>query len=486
MRIVGPNGAVLPEGRIGQLQVASARVTPGYLGNPDADRVAFPAGNWPARKWLATGDQAFITGGQVVITGRDSERIILNGQNYYAHDLEALASTAPGAEPGLVAACGIADATTGTDRLVIFYAILAETPTGPTDPPAGVRQSQAGLADSGAALTGSAAAFTAGVDEAIRAVLQDRLGLAAEVIGVPRRHFPTTPGGKILRPLLKQRWLDGTLETTTPYAASPRATASLTQTDRPVAPLTAAERASAPPNEATGTPAAAAGTSSAATEHAAAALAGTDSSAVTRTEEDASERTTELPIVRLAWRRTLQDSIPVPPSRPTYGANRPTEDPLDADPTEHIGSEHTEPAAEHTEPDQTEPDADHAAYDQVPLDAERAPDADQTAYDQVPLDAERVPDAQLTAPEHLELDGEPPANNVQAAQPAEPTALRSTPRRPPSPTALSSTPRCPPSPSALSSTGRCPASPRPTRSPARLRHLRPMPGLPSSSRPHRP
>ncbi|HET6299340.1 MAG TPA: AMP-binding protein, partial [Kribbella sp.] len=320
VRIVGPNGAVLPEGRIGQLQVASARVTPGYLGNPDADRVAFPAGNWPARKWLATGDQAFITGGQVVITGRDSERIILNGQNYYAHDLEALASTAPGAEPGLVAACGIADATTGTDRLVIFYAIPPEPPTGDTNPPAG-------LTESGA------------VDEAIRAVLQDRLGLAAEVIGVPRRHFPTTPGGKILRPLLKQRWLDGTLETTTPYAASPyaaspRTTASLAPTDRPAAPITAAEPASPPPIEADGPPAAGhstaataagpspaagdaglsaaagvAGASTAATEHAA-GLAGTEHAPVSRTDEEASERTTELPIVRLAWRRTLQDSIP--------------------------------------------------------------------------------------------------------------------------------------------------------------------------------
>lgn len=180
VRIVAPNGAVLPEGRIGQLQVASARVTPGYLGNLEADRAAFPIGNWPARKWLATGDQGFITGGQVVITGRDSERIIMSGKLYYAHDIESVAATVVGAQHGLVAACGVADAESGTDRLVVFYALTPES--------------------------------IPGMDQAIRSLIQGRLGLSAEVVGVPRRDFPTTPGGKILRPLLKQRWIDGTLE----------------------------------------------------------------------------------------------------------------------------------------------------------------------------------------------------------------------------------------------------------------------------------
>ncbi|MEU0089304.1 amino acid adenylation domain-containing protein [Kribbella sp. NPDC006257] len=250
VRIVGPNGAVLPEGRIGQLQIASARVTPGYLGNPDADRAAFPAGNWPARKWLATGDQAFITGGQVVITGRDSERIILNGQNYYAHDIETVAASVPGAELGLVAACGLADAATGTERLLIFFAV-PET----ADP-------------------------TSGVADSIRAVLHDRLGLAAQVVGVPRRHFPTTPGGKILRPLLKQRFVDGSLNApTSPYGEPLRAN----------------------------------------TPYAAPA-------ARTGSFDDDAEQTTELPVVRLAWRRSLADSIPTPPQRPTLGAPRPPAD----------------------------------------------------------------------------------------------------------------------------------------------------------------
>ncbi|MFD3399522.1 amino acid adenylation domain-containing protein [Kribbella sp. NPDC058693] len=258
VRIVAPNGAVLPEGRIGQLQVASARVTPGYLGNLEADRTAFPVGNWPARKWLATGDQGFITGGQVVITGRDSERIIMFGKLHYAHDIESVATTVVGAEHGLVAACGVADEESGTDRLVVFYALTPES--------------------------------VPGMDQAIRSLIQTRLGLPAQVIGVPRRDFPTTPGGKILRPLLKQRWIDGTL------------------LQPPAAPHV--EPAGATPNS---------------------GPTGQGPSATPETtpyaDEDPSERTTELPVVRLAWKRELQNSIPTPPSRPTLGTPTPPPEP---------------------------------------------------------------------------------------------------------------------------------------------------------------
>ena len=261
VRIVAPNGAVLPEGRIGQLQVASARVTPGYLGNLEADRAAFPIGNWPARKWLATGDQGFITGGQVVITGRDSERIIMSGKLYYAHDIESVAATVVGAQHGLVAACGVADAESGTDRLVVFYALTPES--------------------------------IPGMDQAIRSLIQGRLGLSAEVVGVPRRDFPTTPGGKILRPLLKQRWIDGTLESPPGPYVDPAGASSYSGP--------AGEGPLADPAQLT-------------------------------TDEDPSERTTELPVVRLAWKRTLQQSIPTPPQRPTLGAHPPEPPPPEPEP----------------------------------------------------------------------------------------------------------------------------------------------------------
>ena len=74
------------------LSIVQRRVLRELAQAPEADRAAFPIGNWPARKWLATGDQGFITGGQVVITGRDSERVIMSGKLYYAHDIETVAA----------------------------------------------------------------------------------------------------------------------------------------------------------------------------------------------------------------------------------------------------------------------------------------------------------------------------------------------------------------------------------------------------------
>jgi acyl-CoA synthetase (AMP-forming)/AMP-acid ligase II len=274
VRIVGANGVVLPEGRIGQLQVASARVTPGYLGNPEADRAAFPAGNWPARKWLATGDQAFITGGQVVITGRESERLVLRGVNYYAHDVEAVAATAEGILPGLVAACGVADPVAGTDRLVVFYALAAD----PVD----------------------------GVDEAIRTAVFDRLGLTAQVVGVPLQHFPRTPGGKILRPVLKQRWLGGTLEIRDGVPAAP--------VNGKPSPGGSAPSAGSPYGDPT-----------------AGSVLRYDAIAREGGYDERGEETTELPVIRLARGKTAKNSIPTPPERPTLGAR---DEPNRAEPDE--------------------------------------------------------------------------------------------------------------------------------------------------------
>ncbi|MDX6293004.1 MAG: hypothetical protein QOH50_2079, partial [Kribbellaceae bacterium] len=287
VRIVGANGAVLPEGRIGELQIASARVTPGYLGNPDADHAAFPAGNWPARKWLATGDQAFITGGQVVITGRDSDRIILNGQNYYAHDIEAVAATADGAQPGLVAACGVADPAAGTERLVVFYARAV-------DPQEGVA-------------------------EAIRTALFDRLRLTAQVVGVVRRHFPTTPGGKILRSLVKQRWLDGTLDSDAPVRNAPYGEQMRGHGPRYGEPVHAGGSPYGDPTLGSDLPYD--------------AMARGDGYSY----EDAGEETTELPVVRLASRKSTKTAIPVPPDRPILGARRPPE-PVELEPDEGAAS----------------------------------------------------------------------------------------------------------------------------------------------------
>ena len=59
-----------------------------------------------ADEWLDTGDLGFLADGELVITGRAKEVIFVHGQNVFPHDLELVAETFAGAEPGKVVAAG--------------------------------------------------------------------------------------------------------------------------------------------------------------------------------------------------------------------------------------------------------------------------------------------------------------------------------------------------------------------------------------------
>ncbi|WPO69206.1 non-ribosomal peptide synthetase/type I polyketide synthase [Streptomyces sp. KN37] len=188
LRVVDDGGRPLEGGRIGQLQVHSPmRLTPGYVDNPDADASAYPEGG----DWLATGDLAFLAEGQVVITGRRKDVIILNGNNVYAHEIEAAAATVPGVRVGEVAACGIPDAGRGTERLAVFF-------------------------------VGRGDEEDARITRQVKAELFTRLGLTAtHVLPVPAERFPRTPAGKVRRTELRDRFIEGGLRTAPRAAAAP-------------------------------------------------------------------------------------------------------------------------------------------------------------------------------------------------------------------------------------------------------------------------
>ncbi|HET9382615.1 MAG TPA: amino acid adenylation domain-containing protein [Streptomyces sp.] len=188
LRTVDDDGAPLPAGRIGRLQVhAPARLTPGYLNNPEADAAAYPAG----RDWLDTGDLAFLDGGQVVITGRRKDVIILNGHNVYCHEVEEAATAVDGVRQGEVAACGIPHPQRGTEELAVFF-------------------------------------VSRGADEdvriaaEVRAALFTRLRLTAgQVLPVPPEDFPRTPAGKVRRSELRDRLTAGGFAPRTARSARP-------------------------------------------------------------------------------------------------------------------------------------------------------------------------------------------------------------------------------------------------------------------------
>ena len=62
---------------------------------------------YTADGWLRTGDLGAMHEGELYITGRHKEILFVNGQNYYPHDLEAVALEVPGIELGKIVVSGV-------------------------------------------------------------------------------------------------------------------------------------------------------------------------------------------------------------------------------------------------------------------------------------------------------------------------------------------------------------------------------------------
>ena len=90
--IVEPeSGVECAAGQVGEIWVSSPSVALGYWRRAEATNEAFHArvSGRPVEHFLRTGDLGFLSGEQVVITGRLKDLIILNGRNIYPQDLEA-------------------------------------------------------------------------------------------------------------------------------------------------------------------------------------------------------------------------------------------------------------------------------------------------------------------------------------------------------------------------------------------------------------
>jgi acyl-CoA synthetase (AMP-forming)/AMP-acid ligase II/acyl carrier protein len=115
VRITDDEDKVLPEGRIGNVQMSGENVTRGYFENEAANAAAITADGW-----VRTGDMGLYHQGELYICGRAKEIIFVNGQNYYPHDIESIAQRVEGLELGKVVAAGVRLAGSQTEELVLF------------------------------------------------------------------------------------------------------------------------------------------------------------------------------------------------------------------------------------------------------------------------------------------------------------------------------------------------------------------------------
>jgi acyl-CoA synthetase (AMP-forming)/AMP-acid ligase II len=123
LRVLGPDGRDLPERRIGEIALRSNCMLTGYFHRPDLTEKAFLDG------WYLTGDLGYLADGELYITGRKKDLIIVGGKNIYPQDLERLAAEAPGVHPGRVVAFGVFNEQTGTEDVVVVAESDLETET---------------------------------------------------------------------------------------------------------------------------------------------------------------------------------------------------------------------------------------------------------------------------------------------------------------------------------------------------------------------
>jgi amino acid adenylation domain-containing protein len=186
-RIAVVDWATLKEcapGAVGEIWVSGPSVAQGYWGHPEESERTFAArladtGEGP---FLRTGDLGFMHEGELFVTGRLKDLIIIRGRNHYPQDIELTAEQSHRAlRPGCGAAFAVADG--GEERLVVVQEV----------------DHRQGL-------------DAAEVCEAInRAVAEEHEIQAHAVVLVRAGTIPKTSSGKIQRNACREAYLGGEL-----------------------------------------------------------------------------------------------------------------------------------------------------------------------------------------------------------------------------------------------------------------------------------
>ena len=114
LRLVDTAGQPVAAATVGEVLIQSNCMLDGYHRNPEATAEAMDHG------WFKTGDLGFLHEGELFITGREKDVIIVAGENIYPQDVEAILNVDPALIPGRNVVFGIEDVQAGTERLVVL------------------------------------------------------------------------------------------------------------------------------------------------------------------------------------------------------------------------------------------------------------------------------------------------------------------------------------------------------------------------------
>jgi len=114
VKVLGKHGVELAERNIGEIAIQSDCMLNEYYKRPDLTASAFQDG------WYLTGDLGYIANGELYITGRKKDLIIVGGKNIYPQDIEAIAYSVEGVYPGRAVAFGVFNNEMGTEEVIVI------------------------------------------------------------------------------------------------------------------------------------------------------------------------------------------------------------------------------------------------------------------------------------------------------------------------------------------------------------------------------
>ncbi|NLR57660.1 amino acid adenylation domain-containing protein [Chitinophaga polysaccharea] len=163
-------------GTIGHILIKGDNVTSHYYNNEAATvATVSPEG------WLDTGDLGFTLDGDLYITGREKDLILVNAQNFYPHDLELQAQGHPKVRAGKIAVAGYYNPQKDKEEVLVFV------------------QHRGTVTDFLALYTGLAQ------------IINERAGVVPEYI-IPVKEIPKTTSGKIQRYRLIEQYAAGAFD----------------------------------------------------------------------------------------------------------------------------------------------------------------------------------------------------------------------------------------------------------------------------------
>ncbi len=122
VRVLDEHGNIKPDRFVGEIALKSDCMLNGYYNRPEVTETSFRNG------WFLTGDYGYLSNGEVFVSGRKKDLIIVGGKNVYPQDLEALTYEVSGVHSGRSVAFGNFDEEQGTEEVVIIVEVDSDDP----------------------------------------------------------------------------------------------------------------------------------------------------------------------------------------------------------------------------------------------------------------------------------------------------------------------------------------------------------------------